>query len=366
MKQIEHAHLKINGRHFNKNELAIHAQNKLNDSKEKWEQEIYAFILYWLDDSRESIEVSTSGSTGNPKMIRIKKDQMRNSAEMTLKYFGLTQNDNILLCLPVKYIAGKMMLVRAFTGSLNVWIVPPTSCPLEHLDEQFPPMDFCAMTPMQVHHSIQKASLAKRFQSINRVIIGGGNIPYPLRASLRACTNNIYATYGMTETASHIAINQVSKNEHTIFEVLPGIDISTDERNCLSIYAPQISSKRLATNDIVELISPNRFLWKGRLDNTINSGGIKINPEAMEEFIAPFISTRFVISYLANNITGQELVLVLEGSSLHETATLELLSNIRMNFDFPVHPKQIKYLTSFPETGFGKVNRKEIIQLINQ
>lgn len=77
--------------------------------------------------------VHTSGSTGTPKPMWVEKQRMMASACLTCSFLGLKENDTALLCMPLKYIAGKMVVVRALVYGLNLIVSPPSGHPLANL-----------------------------------------------------------------------------------------------------------------------------------------------------------------------------------------------------------------------------------------
>jgi len=317
--------------------------------KNLWEKEIFNFLQEYNNDFPE-ITVQTSGSTGVPKRIKIQKKFMKNSARMTADYFNLQRGQTALLCLPVEYIAGKMMLVRALELGLKLICVKPSSQPLESL---ITPIDFCAMTPMQVSRSIGQLSKVKQ------LIIGGAAVSSRLQKSLEKIKTQCFATYGMTETVTHIALkalNGSSKSSH--YKILNGIKITQDNRNCLVIDCPQLSNERIITNDSVKLYGKNQFQFLGRYDHVINSGGIKIYPEKVEEKLSSLISCRFFTSAITDELLGEKVVLIIESKKPLPPINFEKHLN---SFEIP---KKIFYTASFIETHSGKVNRKETLACV--
>ncbi len=110
-----------------------------------------AFVAEWHNDD-PCVVVHTSGSTGAPKPLMVEKRRMEASARITCHFLGLRRGDTALLCLPLDYIAGKMMVVRAITCGLNLIRVEPSGHPLAQVDA---PIDFAAMVPMQVANSLK-------------------------------------------------------------------------------------------------------------------------------------------------------------------------------------------------------------------
>jgi o-succinylbenzoate---CoA ligase len=335
-----HTTLTLNGQTRSGDELRTFCNEQLIQQIEDWEKNIYTFILEWLND-KDYIIAHTSGSTGKPKEIQLPKNTLVESAKNTCAFFNLTKESKTLLCIPSAFIGGKMMLVRGFVSGMDVHTIKPSSSPLEQIKTCY---HFVALTPQQAMKSSREA-----LEYFAHVIIGGGEVKTALENKLRDIKCNNYSTYGMTETASHVALKHIGKKEY--FEALPNIMFTKDERNCLTISAPTLLENPLITNDVVELLSPTQFIWKGRYDNVINSGGIKIYPEEVEKKLEPFIAQRFFIGKLPDNILGEKVVLVIE-------------SEQDLNIDFSrttltpyQKPKQILYTKQFSETESGKVKR---------
>jgi O-succinylbenzoic acid--CoA ligase len=346
-----HPDFRLNKLYYSNEELASVAYSLIKEG-EPYEGQAGNFLLDWLNE-KDYVEVKTSGSTGAPKKIRIKKQFMINSAKATGRFFDLPAKTTALHCLPANFIAGKMMLVRAMVLGWNLDLVLPKANPL---DQVFKIYDFCAITPFQLDNSLSRLHLIKK------LIVGGGAVSSNLADLVQGVSTEVYETYGMTETVSHIAarrINPRKKKEDPIpFTVLPNVSITTDDRNCLVITAPQVAEGTLVTNDVVETLSDKTFIWKGRFDNVINSGGIKLYPEEIEAKLAPIIAHRFFVTSLPDPALGEKLVLMVE-SEFSETAlkTLEKeIKNCHKLGEYEV-PKKIYFVEKFEETPNGKIHR---------
>ena len=334
-----HNLFKLNGFHLTKDDLCRVAYSFIKEG-EDFEKPVGDFLLDWFD-SKDYIEMQTSGSTGIPKNIIVSKQAMVNSALATGDFFDLKPGDKALQCLPVKYVAGKMMLVRAMILGLDLEFVAPSSHPLRNNELEF---DFIAMVPLQAQNSIHE------LKKVKKLIVGGAAINKRLEKELLKLPTQVYETYGMTETITHIAARRL---EDAAFTVLPDVTISYDDRNCLVIHAPRISEEVIVTNDIVELINENQFVFVGRMDNVINSGGIKLIPEQIEAKLAHSIPNRFFIASKEDEELGQKVILVLEGE--HQ----DLDSTIFQELDKYEKPKEIIFIPKFKETPTGKILRKE-------
>ncbi len=329
--------------------------NKLYSNSD-FEKKVHFFLKEWFS-KEDKVKVQTSGSTGTPKIFEIEKQRMLYSASMTCDFLNLKKGDKALLCLPVEYISGKMMMVRSFERKLKLILSTPALKPLENLNKE---IDFCAMTPLQVENSLDKIHLVKK------IIIGGAAVSYGLKNriynALQDSNTVIYETYGMSETLSHIALRQIYPKEDLFFNVFEGVQISKDERGCLTIFAPNINAELLKTNDLVEIFNEKQFRYIGRVDHIINSGGVKIFPEELESLVKREISNEIVFIGMSDEVLGQKLVVVIEG----EDTDFIRQKIDDLSFDKKYYkPKEIIFVSEIPRTPNGKVNRlkmKEILE----
>ena len=312
--------LTINSETYTGDQLRSYALSRLASySLKPWEFSIYSFILDWISD-KEKLIIKTSGSTGEPKNIEIEKYKMVKSAELTAGFFQFKKGDKALLCLPSDYIAGKMMIVRAFVSGLNLIIVEPDSNPLQGINTKF---DFAAMTSMQMYQIFAEKDGIAKLNQIKNLIIGGGDIDIQLLEKIKTLKNHTFHTYGMTETLTHIALKKLNGNDKDqYFKALAGIRFGKDERNCLVINAPHISNEDIITNDIVNLMNDKEFEFTGRFDHVINSGGIKLFPEEIEQKLRPWLKQPFFIFGLPDEKLGETVALVIEGNDSDDIMNL--------------------------------------------
>ncbi len=337
-------------------------------SSNEFETKVLDFIKEWFSESK-TVKIQSSGSTGIPKIFFIEKSKMLNSAEMTCDFLGLKEGNLALLCLPIEYISGKMMVVRSISRKLKLKIAQTSLNPLENITEE---IDFCALTPLQVENSLDK------IHWIKNLIIGGASVSEALKQKIQesltkkekgfeslSLTNNsqtkIFETYGMSETLSHIALKQIFPNPEDWFTVFDGVDISLDERGCLKIFAPKLNSEVLQTNDLVEINDKKQFRFLGRIDNVINSGGAKIFPEELEKLVKKEIPNEVVFLGIEDEKLGQKLILIIEGQ---ESDSINQKLSI-INYEKSFHkPKEIIFVKQIPRTPNGKVSRLELKKLI--
>ncbi|MDO9038361.1 MAG: AMP-binding protein [Lutibacter sp.] len=345
-----HSAFKLQGKSFQ-------TVNELIDFSKEISVEVGNFLRNWFD-AKSFVKVKTSGSTGNPKIIQLQKKQIINSAKATGDYFNLPENTTALLCMSPNYIAGKMMLVRALTLGWHLDILEPTSNPLKNSDKNY---DFSAMVPMQLHNSLPD------IHKIKKLIVGGGTVSNELLSKIQEVKPEIFATYGMTETITHIAVKRMnviaSGAKQTHYTILPNIQISLDHRGCLVIDAPTISEEKVVTNDLVELITSTEFKWLGRIDNVINSGGIKLIPEQIEEKLAEIIENRFFVAGKKDEILGEKLILIVEG--IKNEVLLNKIQQLKSLSTYEI-PKEIYFLENFTETETNKIDRTKTLILLEK
>ena len=344
------------------------------------------FLSSW-HNGEERLTVHTSGSTGAPKALLVEKRRMAASARITCDFLGLEPGDRALLCLPLDYIAGKMMVVRALTRGLQLLAVTPSGHPLKDIDTindsnwcdltaatpSGHPLrdidteeggiwcDLAAMVPMQVHHSLQTAEEKAKLWGIRHLIIGGGAIDDELEKQLKGHPHAVWSTYGMTETLSHIALRRLNGPEasswYTPFE---GVGISQNEDGCLVIDAPEVAESTLVTHDIVEIAADGRrFKVLGRKDNVICSGGIKIQIEEVERLLRPHLATPFLVSKRPDKVLGEAVALLTEAADL--ASIEEICRTVLPPYWRPRHYQHTGHL---PLTETGKPARAEAERII--
>ncbi len=336
---------------YSTEDLREYATSMVKEDIPEWEKSIFDFITEFLNNKDYIIQRS-SGTTGKTKEFKLAKASMIESAKLTAQVLGLKFANKALLCLSVDYIAGKMMIVRALVSGLNLFWEEPSSMPLL---SRYGKIHFCAMVPLQVYNSFSNYEF---FKNIDILLIGGAEIRSELKAMFSDLNNHTYETYGMAETCSHIALRKISgDNPDKYFQTLPGITVETDNRGCLVVKSPFIEGE-VHTNDVVELIDENHFLWKGRFDNLINTGGIKIKPEELEAEISKVLEMDFAIIGIPDRKLGQKVALVLESKKpLNEKELKEILADV---LEAHQMPKDFFYVNELPRNSAYKIERVKL------
>lgn len=318
-----------------------------------YENTVNLFIKDWFNKN-DFINSKTSGSTGKPKEIKLKKEYLRASARMTGFFFQLKENDSLLLSLPIWGIGGKMIVIRAIEFNCNLVVVNPQFNPLEFVQKI--PFKIISLVPYQLNKIIEKN--INLLDNVENIIIGGAALNETLKNKLLCLKSNYYESFGMTETYSHIALKNIKTDEY--FTLFQDIKISTIE-NCLKINSEHLGVINLETNDIVEIINEKQFRWIGRKDYVINSGGIKLHPEQIEQKLEKLIQYPFFIAKQSDTNLGEIVILIIENVQINEKKLRERISNLLTSYE---NPKKIYYLESFVYTPTQKINRIETLKQI--
>ena len=331
-------------------------------SSTSFEESTLLFCKEWLN-GKAAFEIQTSGSTGIPKKISFTRNQLEASAMLTAKALDLKNNFNALVCLDTKYIAGQMMLVRSFVTDMNIYAVEPSANPFAHLTTATK-IDFVAMVPYQLQ-ALLDTTHAYRLNDVHTIIIGGAATSSGLVERLQNYSCHCYATYGMTETISHIALRKLNgKNSEEYFHPLQSVHLTKDERDCLVIQAPHITEEQIVTNDLVELKEDQSFKVLGRWDNVINTGGVKISPEGVEEkiksvFAQLALPNRFFLAAMPDEKLGSKVTLVIEGVAFSSSTLNSISEQLAKSLSRFEIPGDIKFIAAFTETDTQKINRKK-------
>jgi O-succinylbenzoic acid--CoA ligase len=361
MASYKHDIIQINNRLVRLHDIL----NNHYNAETSFETDTFQFIREWFS-SASYFQFQTSGSTGKPKQITFSREQIIQSARATIKALKLSSSETSLLCLPSKYIAGKMMLVRSFVNQMKIIICEPSANPLEKINRDVK-IDFVALVPLQIETMFEHG-MEDRLNSIRNIIIGGAPLSTIIRHQIMdKLKSDVFATYGMTETISHVALENL-RNGDGIYVPLPGVKIKLDVRGCLIVKTP-VSPESFLTNDMAEIISEKGFRWLGRWDNLINTGGIKVVPELMEEkikeiFVRLNLQRRFFVAGIQDKKLGQHVSIIVEGNPLPDPVQKMLKLEIINNFLKLEIPREFLFVEQFFDTETGKINRTETLNLV--
>lgn len=344
---------------------------KAASEQEEARSAFWSFLNDWFSEE-DTLAVQSSGSTGQPKCYPVQKERMMNSACRTCRALGLKAGDRLLLCMDLRYIGAKMMVVRALVAGMEIILRAPTAHPLATLDRT---VDFISMVPLQLFRSLQVPDERAKLEQARVVLIGGGAVDRTLWQAARELPCRVYSSYGMTETLSHIALCLLQDDRQVLsgkkvsdFQVLytplPGISVSRTADGCLVVDAPDLCDDLLVTNDLVDLRSDGTFAVLGRRDNVVNSGGIKIHIEEDETILKKLLGGRsFALTSVADPALGEALVLLVEVSEEEARQLAVVLKHRLPSYHAPRH---VIAVPKIPMTGSGKIARAACRSLAEQ
>jgi O-succinylbenzoic acid--CoA ligase len=331
-----------------------------------YEKRTLNFCRQWWA-GQETFVLQTSGSTGTPKPISLTRQQMAASAHMTGKVLGLDPGDRALVNLNTQYIAGIMMLVRGMELGLQLVVVEPSSLPLGEVeaDDHF---DFLSFVPLQLQNTLEKnGSKVKLLNAAKGILVGGAPVSASFEEQVQLIKAPVYQTYGMTETVSHVALRRLNgPRKQAWYTLLDDVKLTTDERGCAVINTHLPGMEPVVTNDVIELLTAQTFRWLGRADNIINSGGVKVQAEKIEEAIEKIfgnlnIKKRFFVAGLPHPQLGESVTLFVEGNPLPNHTEDHLIQLLQTSLTKYELPKSIRYASFFAETPTGKIDKHLIL-----
>lgn len=327
----------------------------------------YEFMSSWLDGQTQ-FTLHTSGSTGTPKDILIARSQLSSSALMTGAALDLPAGTKALVCLNVSYIAGVMMLVRGLELGWELSIIEPVSNPLMDMDWDVS-FDFVSMVPLQLAACLTNEKTKNHVNNLGKILLGGAPVDVSLQKQINELDVPVYQSYGMTETVSHVALKKlnfpVKEDDYT---VLPDIAFGLDERGCLFLSGAVTNGEKIQTNDLVDITSETTFNWLGRIDNVINSGGVKIVLDKVDEVVAEVFyelryNNNFFSWYETDEKLGQKLILIVQETD-HPVSATVILDEIRKRISAYETPKHVYFAVEFIKTPTDKIDKRQTALLV--
>lgn len=321
-------------------------------------------ILYYYEkllNGFDDIIFKSSGSTGIPKEIKLEFNQIKISAENTIEYFQLSDNQNMLLCLNIDFIAGFMVLARAMRAKMKLFVIEPSQNPFDNLPSNIV-FDFTSIVPTQLTN-IDEKQLTLISRQFKNILIGGASISEKTKKKLLNAKINAFESYGMTETVSHIALKKI---DEPYFTCLKNIDIDIDKESRLVIKSKYLSENEIITNDVVELFENNKFRYIGRYDNIINSGAIKISLDEIEKIVSEILlenkhELNFFIWKKSHSTWGEIPVIIFQKNNFSiEDIVKKIVEKVNVHFNTNIlSEKNFETRATFLLTPSFKIDREK-------
>ncbi|MDJ0521891.1 MAG: AMP-binding protein, partial [Planctomycetota bacterium] len=241
--------------------------------------------------------LSTSGSSGTPKLVHHELEQHIASARGAAAFLELGPDDRMLLSLPTYHAGGLGMVFRALLSGA-VLCVPAEDTPLAEALVRFAPTQI-SLVATQLARLLEDDATRAALCACRTVLMGGGPIPAALRERALDAGVPLAVGYGATETSAFVAASrdpEVVRRPQSVGQALPQREVHVDAHGEIRVGGPTLFSGYLvdgeiepardeaglwATGDVGRLEDGVLFVT-GRRDRMFISGGENVQPEEIE------------------------------------------------------------------------------------
>ncbi|MCU0417136.1 MAG: AMP-binding protein [Cytophagaceae bacterium] len=306
--------------------------------------------------SNASPTIQTSGSTGYPKTIQLDRKAIAASVQRTARFFNLSAQSTFLVVLPLDKIAGRMQLYRALCLEATVYVNTPSRSLNDVLSL---PYDFVSLSTLQIRHLVQDERGIALLSDCRIVLIGGAAPDESTIQRLQVLPHTeVYLSYGMTETLSHIAIQALHPIREPGFRLLDGVEWRATRHS--TMITDRLLGIEIETTDSLEALSDSYFVYKGRRDRVINSGGVKVHPELIETIVQQWFieqgwTNLFYVGSLPHPALGEQVVLYIDALPVEKNSLLE---GIKQRVP-PYHAPREVIVQTIQVSENGKIRYKE-------
>lgn len=336
---------------------------KLNskDSTQNLPNDLRDIVSEWIET--KSISIQTSGSTGEPKTIVIPKNVVLWSVKQSKKALGLTDEEVVLLCIPFSKIGGRMLLLRSLINGWKIQVQEATANPLLDLPDNHK-FTFVSLVPYQLASILAHESSTAKLKRFKTVLIGGaalsGALEQETQSFLKKSKTNVYHSYGMTETASHVALRNMRLMKPNNFKLLDGVKVHLTKSGCMRFDFEEVDWV-VKTKDVGR-IHQRTIEFLSRKDEVVNSGGIKLHIHDIRFTIDEMLEdhqllVRFFLWKQPDDALGEKLVMV-GLSNPHQGRVEEILKESLPKYDVP---KVFYWTDYFDRKESGKIDRQKTL-----
>jgi O-succinylbenzoic acid--CoA ligase len=323
-----------------------------------------------------ALVVATSGSTGTPRAIVLTHEALAASTAASIAALGCAPGERWALALPLRHVAGLQVLARARAlGTAPHVVADPgdahaLAAAAEHAEH-------IALVPTQLVRCLDAgdhvvAALA-RFAS---VLVGGGPLAPERIAQARAAGVALTLSYGMTETCGGCVYDG---------RPLAGVEVAIDappgEPGRIRLRGPMLAAGQLdpspedaarftadgwfVTDDVGRLAADGTLEVLGRADAVINTGGVKVDPVAVETLLRahPGVADALVVG-VPDAEWGERVVAVVVPAAADSPPSLDVLrSAVTAVLPASHAPRELRLVASLARDAMGKVSAAERARL---
>ncbi|EHR59315.1 o-succinylbenzoate--CoA ligase [Saccharomonospora cyanea] len=322
-----------------------------------------------------AVIITTSGSTGRPKGTLLSARALLASARATHARLG--GPGRWLLATPPGYVGGLQVLVRSHLAGTTPVVMDSsrgfrpeafTDAAREVLASPGP--HYTALVPTQLARLLDAGGAAVTLAaSFDAIVLGGAAYPDDLRSRAERAGLSVVPSYGMSETASGCVYDGVP---------LDGVRVRLGEDDRVEISGavlahgyrldPELTAASFAggwfrTSDVGSLTDDGRLQVLGRVDDMINTGGVKVPARQVEDALTacPGVRAACVVG-LPDPEWGQRVAAVVV--TTEDVPVERLRDTVRADLGDAAAPKQVRVVDELPLIGPGKVDQGAVRRLL--
>ena len=322
-------------------------------------------------DDDIALVVGTSGSTGTPKGAQLTADNLLSSAHATDDFLG--GPGQWVLAMPAYHIAGLQVLIRSLVAGTDPVIVDVSDgFSIAAFADAAARLDadhaYTSLAPLQLAKAMDSTEGVAALQLFDAILVGGAALNPQVAQAAKDAGINIVTTYGSSETAGGCVYNgqpirgaQIAIKDGRIW--LGGPMVARGYRNAPG-HEAFAEPGWFMTSDAGEL-RDGELVVTGRLDTIIDSGGLKLHPEVVEQELLAIegVDAACVVG-IPHPRLGQAIVAAYSGTA-GRADIMEGLEDAEFEgrLSHWMIPKDIKKVAELPLVGPGKVDRQGVVKL---
>jgi O-succinylbenzoic acid--CoA ligase len=322
------------------------------------------------------VVVFTSGSTGAAKAVVLPVTALRAAADMAHAWLG--GPGDWLTALPTHYVAGLMTVVRAHVGGgrwatvasdlsdLGRWRIPGSGPGQAGADAPSAmTRAYLSIVPTQLVRALDDPATTAALAKLDAVLVGGAALDVTTRERAEQAGIKLVRTYGMSETAGGVVYNG---------EPLPGVTIGFDAGRILlttpsacagylgdpEATAAVLDGQTVRTQDTGHLDAQGRLVVTGRLDATVQSGGVNVDLTRLQRRLDEIWGVHEIVAFaVPDSLWGSRIMAATTGP----VSVDEIVGRLGDQVTAAARPRAVFTVPALPLTPSGKPDRRKLAEL---
>lgn len=325
----------------------------------------------------------TSGTTGQPKCVRLSRGNFEASAAASAKHLAHTREDRWLAVLPLFHVGGWSIIVRSARQGSSVVLEPRFESARAGLLMREGKVTLASLVATMLERILDIEP--GPYRGVRAVLLGGGPATQELLDRSARAHLPVLPTYGMTETTSQIATLPIAEGLEPSL-ALPSLD-SVDLRvtsavgnrlrggdlGHIEVRGPMVSagyvgepahlpSAWLRTGDFGWINDEGRLTILGRSDDLIISGGENIHPVEVEHILLDHPDVREAVVVGLPDPQWGEIVVAAVVADPEQVSARNLEELVRRHLAGYKVPRKWHFVDELPHNALGKVARSEVVR----